>query len=164
MHILTYPFKPSFFSPSHPPSHHSSYPLVIGNPLITHLTPHPLSQQVAINHPVGPGTDLLFDGWSSMNLNSQNKEATKGVTSVPLSFLQQFFTDNPTSNNNNNNNSSSSNSNSKNESPVMVIDWLKVDVEGYEQEVLKTVPASMSISSLSIEASYCSSQTWIISY
>ena len=99
---------------------------------------------VAVNHPVGPGTDLLFDGWSSMNLNSQNKEATKGVTSVPLSFLQQFFTDNPNSNNNN----------SKNESPTMVIDWLKVDVEGYEQEVLKTVPSSMSVSSLSIEVSH----------
>lgn len=92
---------------------------------------------IAVNHPVGPGKDLLFDGWSSMNLNSQNKSATKGVESVALSYvLQQQVKDSTVAN------------------ATVVIDWLKVDVEGYEQEVLKTVPSSMLVKSMSIEVTY----------
>ncbi len=92
---------------------------------------------IAVNHPVGPGKDLLFDGWSSMNLNSQNKSATKGIESVPLSYILQQQVKDPGAPN-----------------ATVVVDWLKVDVEGYEQEVLKTIPSSMVVKSLSIEVTY----------
>ena len=91
---------------------------------------------VAINHPVGPrGTDVLFDGWSSMNQNAQNKSATKGVEPVPISYIAERFEGNSS------------------ERPF-VIDWLKVDVEGFEQSVLLTVPPALPVRSLSIEVTF----------
>ena len=91
---------------------------------------------VAINHPAGPaGTDVLFDGWSSMNQNAQNKSATRGVEPVPISYIAERFEGNSS------------------ERPF-AIDWLKVDVEGFEQSVLLTVPPSIPVRALSIEVTF----------
>ena len=107
---------------------------------------------VAINHPAGVG-EALFDGWSSMNLNAVNKAATNNITCVPLSYVYE--------------------STIQNEKLRLIttqktllettesikmqvnIDWLKIDVEGFENEVIKTILLTpMSISSLSIEITY----------
>jgi FkbM family methyltransferase len=127
----------------------------------------------AFNNPAGQES-VLFDGWSSMNINSRNKSATPYVESVPISAIRQY-TSNKTSydkdsmfhssrisndhnigktNHTNNSMISKSETDSKMPDGPVVIDWFKLDVEGFENEVIKTVPNNFQISSLSIEITY----------
>jgi FkbM family methyltransferase len=131
----------------------------------------------AYNNPVGQ-TPVLFDGWSSMNINSKNKSATSYVESVPISTIRQFMSSNKVdaraddkdamshpariSNDHNIGKSNSTDNpiiteskiDRKNPGGPIIIDWFKLDVEGFENEVIKTVPNDFQISSLSIEITY----------
>jgi FkbM family methyltransferase len=127
----------------------------------------------AFNNPVGK-EPVLFDGWSSMNINSKNKSATTYVKSVPISVIRQYATMNKSyekdsmfhagrisndhnigkSNYTNNSMIAKNGIDTKLTDGPIIIDWFKLDVEGFENEVIKTVPEDFQISSLSIEITY----------
>jgi hypothetical protein len=56
--------------------------------------------------------------------------------------------------NHTNNSMSKNETDSKITDGPIVIDWFKLDVEGFENEVMKTIPNDFQISSLSIEITY----------
>lgn len=133
---------------------------------------------IAYNNPVGQGL-VPFDGWSSMNINSRNKSTTNFIECVPVSAIKKFISsyridaraddkdsmfhsskfsnDYDIGKNNNTDNSLTKkieiNTKKSNAGPVF-IDWFKLDVEGFENEVIKTIPDDFQIRSLSMEITY----------
>lgn len=82
---------------------------------------------VAYNMPVGNGEEILFDGWSAANPNTQNEKFSKRIRSVSMKELLQY---------------------------TPKLDWFKIDVEGFEDTVIRSIPQELQIDSMSIEISY----------
>eukprot|EP00197_Chlamydomonas_leiostraca_P009578 CAMPEP_0202862626 /NCGR_PEP_ID=MMETSP1391-20130828/3598_1 /ASSEMBLY_ACC=CAM_ASM_000867 /TAXON_ID=1034604 /ORGANISM="Chlamydomonas leiostraca, Strain SAG 11-49" /LENGTH=265 /DNA_ID=CAMNT_0049542183 /DNA_START=276 /DNA_END=1070 /DNA_ORIENTATION=+ len=80
---------------------------------------------VAFNKPAGGGI-VSFDGWSSFSSNP----SAQRIKALSLAAVSSVFLDG------------------------VVIDWLKIDVEGFENEVIKTVPSSLVVRSLSTEITW----------
>lgn len=82
---------------------------------------------VAYNMPVGSGEEILFDGWSAANPDTQNEKFSKRIKTVSMKDLLQY---------------------------TIKLDWFKLDVEGFEDTVVRSIPKELAIESMSIEISY----------
>jgi len=82
---------------------------------------------IAYNMPVGSGEEILFDGWSAANPDTQNEKSSKRIRSVSMKELLQY---------------------------TPKLDWFKLDVEGFEDTVIRSIPSELVIDSMSIEISY----------
>lgn len=96
------------------------------NLLLLNFQLNDYSNYVAYNMPAGVSGSVPFDGWSAANPTTQNE--AKQMKTMPVSDVLTRGT--------------------------TQIDWFKLDVEGFEDNVIQSVPADLVVKSFSVEITY----------
>lgn len=81
---------------------------------------------VAYNNPAGPESERQFNGWSFV-FDPADTRSHKTIRTLPVAVVSRYTNQ---------------------------IDWFKLDVEGFENEVVKSIPNDMHISSMNVEVTW----------